>query len=146
MGQIVCGCAYVYDRQCWNILNTELLHPVIGKLNNHSLVTIVTQMQSQWTKKEWGRTDTQTNRTNADRGSALHWFLLIYFYLLNSPSCKIFFYIHCYFSCLQREVTLALIQPDRVKSWAGANWCSSVDFGRERSVYNSWGIWQKKST
>lgn len=50
----VCFCAYVYVRQCWNIFNTKLLHPEIGKLNNHSLVTIVMQMQSQRTKKEWG--------------------------------------------------------------------------------------------
>lgn len=109
--QIVCGCAYVYDRQCWNILNTELLHPMIGKLNSHSLVTIVIQVQSQWTKKEWGGTDTDTDihRTNANRSTTLRWFLLIYFNLFNSPRCKIFFCIHCCFTCLQREVTHSLI-------------------------------------
>lgn len=144
--QIVCGCAYVYDRQRWNILYTKLLHPVIGKLNSHSSVTIVMKMQSQQTKKKWGGTDTHTCRTNADRGKTLHWFLLVYFYLLNSPSAKIFFYIHCCFTCLQREVTHVLIQPHRVKPWAGANWCSSINFGREQPVYNSWGIWQKKSS
>lgn len=70
VSQVVCVCAYVYDRQCWNILNTKLLHPEIDKLNNHSLVTIVMQMQSQWTKKEWDRGRKQ-NKCWQEQGPAL---------------------------------------------------------------------------